>query len=71
MTSTLEAVPFEAVAEARKDPLPREFFRAWHCSPAPEPEPRSQIVPAPPARRRVRRGLPALTNRERDCVAWA
>ncbi|QGZ33620.1 response regulator transcription factor [Stappia indica] len=75
MTSTLEAVPFEAVAEARKAPLSRELYRAWHRSPAPapapEPAPQNQIVPAPPARRRPRRPLPALTNRERDCVAWA
>ncbi|WP_083205994.1 response regulator transcription factor [Stappia indica] len=46
MTTTLEAVPFEAIAETRSDPLARELYRAW--------------------RHRV-----ALTNRERDCVAWA
>ena len=46
MTTTLEAVPFEAIAEPRSDPLARELYRAW--------------------RHRV-----ALTNRERDCVAWA
>ena len=29
MTTTLEAVPFKAIAETRSDPLAREFYRAW------------------------------------------
>lgn len=67
MTTILEAVPFEAIAEARNDALARELYRTWRRSKGLPPE----TMTAKRACKRARRSLPPLTNRERDCVAWA